>query len=78
MNISGTLLINPHTYKVNGFVERIFNSGDILPKVPFLKRNENNLVTGLDYVEPITYIGNKDFYINSIGKTYNPETNSFI
>lgn len=78
MNISGTILINPYTNKTNGFVERFFSSGDILPKIPFLLKNENNLVTGISYIEPITFIADKNFYINSIDKVYNPETNTFI
>ena len=78
MNISGTLLINPYTNKVNGFVERFFSSGDLLPKIPFLLRDENNSVTGISYIYPVTYIGDKTFYIESLNKTYNPETNTFI
>lgn len=75
---TGTILINPITNKVDGFMHRILNPGESGTPVPYRLTGEDGAVTGIIYLNPITLITGYQYYSELHYKTYDPKTNSFV
>ena len=78
MYTTGTLLINPATNKVNGFIHRILAPEESGTQSPFLLTNSEGTVTGITHLNPIKVITGYQYYSELLYKTYDPETNSFV
>jgi len=75
---NGTLLINPITNRVNGFIHRVLESGENGTLVPHFLMDSDNNITGISYLNPIKFITGYQYYSELRYKTYNPQTNTFI